>query len=132
MANRPIFTPYTEGLRLVEELAIEFKWNPGFALIQKQKNVTALHEAASLLGYTPLLEISSKSGEKLGIRLSAFNLKTTLESGMETTIECAFQGSKVFEGGGPYTDLYETTSLEAKRDERLKKAGASLGLILRA
>lgn len=123
MAKRPIFIPYTEGLRLVEEVSVEFQWSPGFALVQKQKNVTALHQAAADMGYSPMLEVSSKSDEALGTRLSAFNFKIKLESGIETTIECAFQGSKVFENGGPYTDLYNKTSLEAKRDERLKDSG---------
>lgn len=123
MAKRPIFIPYTEGLRLVKEEIVEFKWHAGFAAVQKQKSLTSLHEEAAKLGFPHLLEVSSKSTEKLGIRLSAFNFKTKLESGIETTIECAFQGSKVFEDGGPFTDLYTKSSLEAKRDDRLKNHG---------
>jgi hypothetical protein len=39
------------------------------------------------------------------------------------TVEVAFQGSKVFEGGGPCIDLYERSSREAKRDGRLRESG---------
>ncbi len=59
----------------------------------------------------------------LGISLSAFNLNLTNES-KTFSVECAFQGSKVFENGGPYTDLFDKTSREAKKDERLKTSGA--------
>ena len=59
------------------------------------------------------LEVSTKSNEKLGQRLSAFNLKIDTKIG-EITIESAFQGSKVFEHGGPYTDIYKKDSRDAK------------------
>ena len=45
----------------------------------------------------------------------------------ETKLECAFQGSKVFEKGGPYTDLYLAEPREAKRDPRLHDSGALIG-----
>jgi type I restriction enzyme M protein len=38
-------------------------------------------------------------------------------------VEAAFQGSKVFEAGGPFTDIYAMSGHEAKRDERLKNSG---------
>src|SRR5206468_117595 len=38
-------------------------------------------------------------------------------------LECAFQGSKVFETGGPYTDLYAADSRTAKRDARIRNSG---------
>ncbi len=39
------------------------------------------------------------------------------------SVECAFQSSKVFEKGGPYTDLLDKSSREAKRDPRLRDSG---------
>ena len=39
------------------------------------------------------------------------------------SVECAYQGSKVFEGGGPYHDLYAVSSREAKKDPRLRNSG---------
>jgi hypothetical protein len=43
------------------------------------------------------------------------------------TIECAFQGSKVFQRGGPYVDMFEMTPREAKKDKRLLTSGRLTG-----
>lgn len=126
MASRPVFIALGESTHLVEEVPINFHWNPGFAPVQKKKNVVALHEAASKKGMTPLLEVSTKSDEKLGQRLSAFNLKIATPRG-EISIESAYQGSKVFKDGGPYTDIYKMDSWAAKKDERLKNSGPLTG-----
>lgn len=122
MASRPVFIPLYKADHLVKEYLFEFKWNPGFAPVQKKKNVVALHKAAKEKGLFPLLEVSSKSEEMIGQRLSAFSLKIETEIG-PISIESAFQGSKVFELGGPYTDLYMKDSREAKRDERIRTSG---------
>jgi len=127
MAERPIFIPFIEGHRFVREISVTFKWSPGFAVVQKKKNILAMHEAAAIKGFTPLLEVSTKSEIKLGERLSAFNLQVVLDDGTTTTLESAFQGSKVFEKGGPYRDIYRATSREAKRDERLRISGGVFG-----
>jgi DNA-binding XRE family transcriptional regulator len=39
------------------------------------------------------------------------------------SVESAYQGSKVFEQGGPYQDLYDKKSLEAKKDNRIRNSG---------
>lgn len=127
MAKRPVFVPFSAGTRFVKEISVEFTWNPGFAPVQKKKNIVALHEAAAAKGLSKLLEVSTKSDDELGRRLSAFSLQIELESGERTTIECAFQGSKVFEGGGPFTDLYNENSRTAKKDQRLKSSGRIIG-----
>lgn len=113
-------------MHLVEEIPVSFAWNPGFAPVQKKKNVVALHDAAQAKGLFPLLEVSTKSEERLGQRLSAFNLKVGTEIG-EISIESAYQGSKVFKQGGPYTDIYRMDSWSAKKDERLRNSGALVG-----
>jgi hypothetical protein len=123
MAERPIFIPWIEGSRLVKEVSVSFVWNPGLAITQKRKNIDALHKAAALKQIFPVLECSTKSDNALGSRLSAFNLKVGTAAYGELTLECAFQGSKVFENGGPYEDLYRQTSRAAKGDERLKRSG---------
>jgi hypothetical protein len=39
-------------------------------------------------------------------------------------MECAFQGGKVFERGGPFTDLYVSADVkDARRDPRLQNSG---------
>jgi hypothetical protein len=43
-------------------------------------------------------------------------------------LEMAFQGSKVFEGGGPFNDIYSVKeSRDAKRDPRLRESGPLKG-----
>lgn len=92
------------------------------AASQKKKNVVALHEAAAASGMAPLLEISSKSEWEVGQKLSAFYVKVEIDT-KTTTLESAYQGSKVFEKGGPFTDLYSAESRDAKRDPRLRESG---------
>jgi hypothetical protein len=92
MAERPIFIPSPEGPELIRELSMHLTWHPGFALSQKRKNIAALHQSATRAGYTPLLEVSTKSEEELGQRLSAFNLKVRSGQFEEMLLEMAFQG----------------------------------------
>lgn len=122
MAERPIFVPAPDEPELVKEIYLRLKWHPGFAPVQKEKNVQELHGAAAAAGYSPVLEVSSKSAEKLGRHLSAFHLKVRSRNG-EIPLESAFQGSKVFEHGGPFTDLYAAEARDAKRDARLRDSG---------
>ena len=122
MAKRPVFIPTGNQNHLVDELLIDFEWNPGFSPSQKKKNVLSLHESAKKASLFPLLEISTKSNEILGRKLSAFSLKLTTSIG-EISLESAYQGSKVFEKSGPYTDIYNKNSFAAKADERIRKSG---------
>ena len=124
MAKRPIFTPNFSGFPYVEAIDIEFKWHPGFAKSQLQKSIASLHTAAEKLNkISPILEISGKSMSPLGVSLSAFNMPVELPNGRTISVECAYQGSKVFEKGGPYHELYSVSSREAKTDERLRDSG---------
>lgn len=127
MAERPVFIPHKEVGRLVEEKSFAFRWNAGLSPSQKRKNVAALHAAAERSGYSPLLEVSSKSDEEIGRRLSAFNLKIEMDGTPPIPLECAFQGSKVFEHGGPFNDLFHVDSRDAKRDQRLSDSGRLTG-----
>lgn len=123
MAERPIFVPARHDRELVDELYFDFAWNPGFAPTQKEKNIRDLHAAAASAGYQPLLEVSTKSAQKIGRHLSAFHLKVRNGSFAEAPLESVFQGSKIFEYGGPYTDLYRADAITAKTDRRLKQSG---------
>ncbi len=129
MAQRPLYLPCADGPFLVQTRYVEFQWHPGMAVSQKQKSIAALHASAlAQQGIGRVLEVSSKSPEPLGVELSAFNLQfTTRRHGRRMSVECAFQGSKVFEHGGPFTDLFELTSREAKKDPRLQNSGRLLG-----
>ena len=128
MATRPIFSPILGDSSGVNEMMMEFKWNAGLAVVQKQKNIKELHQTAKAHGFSKILEISSKSEQEIGVQLSAFNLCiTTVKKGMKFTVETAFQGSKVFENGGPYKDLIGMDSRAAKKDIRLKESGNLIG-----
>ena len=125
MAKRPVHVTKMEAPFYSVE-TIEFDWNRGLAKSQKQKNITAIHKG--FMRKHPdkeVLEISSKSMQEYGEILSAFFLKKYVpELGKSIPVECIYQAGKVFEKGGPYQDILEKTSREAKKDERLKNSGA--------
>jgi hypothetical protein len=106
----------------VDDVVVEFDWFPGFAVTQAQRSIASMHEALAKRGLGPTLEISTKSPTQLGVQLSAFNLGVDVEDS-EISVECAFQGSKVFEANGPFHDLYRVSSREAKKDTRLRTSG---------
>ena len=121
MAKRPCYRPLENyvGYRTVD--SAEFKWNPGFAFSQKQKNVVALHDAIHRIDpAAKVLEISSKSLQPLGVSLSAFNLKFPF-GGAACSVESVFQASKVFEGGvGPFPELYSQDSRAVRVGWRIR------------
>ena len=129
MAKRPVFVckdtyPYFESCE------VEFIFYNGFDISQKQKSIKSLHDAFKLKNIlSNPLEVSSKSTDILGVKLSAFNL-TLIKNEKEYSVESLFQGSKVFEHGGPFTDIYDKTSHDAKKDERLKESGNIIGFSL--
>jgi hypothetical protein len=127
MAERPIFVPDPDSDDLVKEVFLQLVWSPGFALVQKEKNIDALHKAAEAAGYKNILEVSTKSEHKRGQHLSAFHLKVKTKALGEVSLESAFQGSKVFEKGGPFVDLYEMEPKDAKKDLRLRESGKLIG-----
>lgn len=99
---------------------MEFDFHPGQSMLQKKKNVKALHEA--WLKDHPgkrILEVSTKSEEEKGRQLSPFNLCRSLRSlKKEFPVENIIQASKVTETGGPYYDLLGTDPAAAKQDPR--------------
>lgn len=116
MAERPAF--FIHQGKVVSEI-YSFEWFPGFAVSQKQKSMESLHNAILKVDVDGRpLEISTKSKEAIGIKLSAFNLKLN-----SYALENVFQSAKVFENGGPYLDLLDVLPKEAKRDKRLHNSG---------
>lgn len=126
MAKRPAYFIGQSNEIPVISKEIEFHWFSGMAKSQKQKSIKSLHQSIhdTLDSGLSILEISSKSENELGVQLSAFNLSFLLKNGQKISVENAFQGGKVFTLGGPYKDLYEKTSMEAKKDPRLKESGS--------
>lgn len=146
MAKRPVFiSTDNPGWRVVP-FETEFVWSAGLAKSQKKKNVVALAQAFARrrnVSADEVLEISSCGMLEFGIKLSAFNLLLDVEglcaslenrvaNGVKLiTVEAAYQGSKVTVSGGPYIDIYDMSSKDAKRDERIKKPlkGFKLGKV---
>ncbi|AWE42171.1 MULTISPECIES: hypothetical protein [unclassified Actinobaculum] len=127
MARRPVFIP-TDDVPFVVERAVEFEYHPGFSVQQKQRSIASLH--GSFLADWPgrkVLEVSSKSTVGLGIQLSAFNLMIHAIDDAQCSVEAAFQAAKKFENGGPYADLTQASSRQAKRDQRLQQSGRLIG-----
>lgn len=114
MAERPAWT--LDGY--VKKDIFSFEWNGGFAVSQKKKNISNLHMAIYKKYYKRALEISTKSGDEIGRRLSAFNLKIG-----DYCLENIFQSSKIYEQGGPYLDLLTVHPKESKQDERHRTSG---------
>jgi len=129
VASRPVFIPNLKGSLLVQEQFFEFNWASGLAESQKKKNVTALHAAAKRGGFDRILEISTKSDEEVGRRLSAFSLKVEI-NGEEYPLESVYQGSKVFERSGPFPEILSFEPREAKRFMRELDAGRLVGFEL--
>lgn len=128
MAVRPVFS-VGDQYRAAYRRDVEFKWFAGMSDAQRRRSIDSLHEAY-LTRYPEgkVLEISSKSRQELGVKLSAFNLTKFVPSlGKSIPVECVYQGSKVLTKGGPYTDLYEALPIDAKRDPRLKENGVVKG-----
>ena len=123
MARRPVFVPVFGGFPYVKSVDVEFRWFAGFSKTQARKSIVSLHEAAEEQGISPVLDISRKSMSDLGVSLSAFELSLSTREGRTMSVECAYQGSKVFEGRGPFHDLLEVSSREAKTDARLRMSG---------
>jgi hypothetical protein len=124
MAERPIFRPVNPP-NFVEELMIRFEWHRGLAISQVRKCILSLHSAAKeQQKIERVLEISTRSPDELGRKLSAFNLEIRLPNMRSITVESAYQGSKVFQNGKSFSELYNASSKKAKTDERLRRSGS--------
>lgn len=116
MAERPAYFINNNKVMVKN---FSFEWFSGFSVSQKQKSIDSLHGAVMKSDSTANpLEVSTKSKNSLGVKLSAFNLKLD-----NYTLENIFQSSKVFTGGGAYRDLLDVSPKEAKKDPRLKNSG---------
>lgn len=116
-AVRKVFIPLKEGNNLVEVKEVDFTWHKGMSLQVRQRSVKSFHEEIinKNIAKRPL-EISSKSLDKTGIELSAFNLSGKKNEKV-FTVETVFQSSKVFKGdnNSPYRFLLYKTSKTAKK-----------------
>ncbi len=132
MANRNVYKTNIKNYNYVDVINIEFRWNAGFSVVQKQKNIKNLHnEYKKIYENDNVLEISTKSKDELGVKLSAFNLAFLTKKNERITVESAFQSSKKFENGGPYKDIMIMDSKSAKQDIRLKTSGNLVSFVFK-
>lgn len=128
MAIRPVYQICLEGDIYFKEILVNFDWHGRDNIEQIHNSIRSLHENYySLKNNTNILEVSTKSTTSLGVGLSAFNLTIHLKNNLGITVESAFQGSKVFQFGGPYQDIYFRSSKEAKQDKRIRNSGEIIG-----
>lgn len=127
--HRPVFMPRVNSDNLVKTDMVRFERHVGFASRQKKKSITDMHQVIrKKYGFNQVLELSSKSGNKLSFPLSPLSLKLTDEQdGGQYSVENIYQASKVFEHGGPYLDLLTAPPRQAKKDERLTTSGELIG-----
>lgn len=123
MAIRPVFEIGED--KFVNIIECDFKWYSGFAKSQKQKSILDLHSKYLTNNKEKkVLEISTSSTQILGVKLSAFNLMIKNKDNEDIcSVESLFQSCKKFENGGPYKDIIHKSSIEAKKDMRLKTSG---------
>ncbi|MGM8888401.1 DarT1-associated NADAR antitoxin family protein, partial [Psychrobacter sp. 1U2] len=127
--HKPVFMPRVNSDNLVKTDMVRFERHVGFASRQKKKSINDMHQVIrKKYGFNHVLELSSKSGNKLSFLLSPLSLKLTDEhNGAQHNVENIFQASKVFEHGGPYSDLLTVPPRQAKKDERLQSSGELIG-----
>lgn len=125
---KPVFMPRVGSDSLVKTDMVRIERHVGFATRQKKKTINDLHRVIKKkYGFKHVLELSSKSGNKLSFPLSPVSLKITNEDGTQYSVENAYQASKVFEKGGPFVDLLNAAPRQAKKDERLISSGEITG-----
>jgi type I restriction enzyme M protein len=101
------------GSKVCERL-YNFEWFMGLSLAQRQRSIRSLHDEIKKSGVEKVLEISSKSEEELGRRLSAFNLMVEV-NGVKTCVESIYHSSKVFYGGIKYNECVGMNPKECKK-----------------
>lgn len=91
-AIRPVFIALEDTVSVQN---YQFDFYGGFSLEQKRKSINSFHKVIKANIDIPILEVSRKSDNLLGNKLSAFNLVITIKE-KQIPVECIYQASKVF------------------------------------
>lgn len=126
MAQRVVF--FIDNNNKYQQKKVDFQWFPGFAKKQAQKSVASLHKIfLEKYPTAKILEVSTAAKEKLGLKLSAFNLQVKTTKG-SYSVEQLFQSGKVFEKHGSQNALLHTPSAQAKKEiKKLNKNDKLVG-----
>ena len=138
MAKRLLFRPTMKHKGFVSETEIQFDWRSPYTYGKEatQRNIACLHSEICDLcqtDYEDILEVSGASTLDIGRQLSAPNLTALrkradqMHGSKKRSVEALYQGSKVFEKGGPHHELYNYTGLAAKKKLREKTLGGIIG-----
>lgn len=111
----------------VKKYKVQFGAISGNSRSAVQKRVHKLYDVYSRANdrKVKVLEVSSASDMPLGVSASAFNLRDS--SGK--TVECIFQASKKFAKGGPYLEILDMSSVQAKKYQLLKTSGQLVAFV---
>lgn len=125
--KKPVYEICLDGNCFFREILVEFDFYGRDSKESISHSIESLHKNYNKKNkQSKILEVSTK-GNDLGKKLSAFNLSVPNAKNVKITVESLFQGSKVFEYGGPYQELYFEPSFIAKKDIRLKNSGDIIG-----
>lgn len=90
-----------------------FEWFSGLSISQLRKSINSFHNEIKRSGFKEILEVSRKSENELGTKLSAFNLMINIK-GITSSVESFYHSSKVF----GEIQFYECMNLEAKDSKK--------------
>lgn len=102
-ANRIGFISTKGG---IEERTYNFEWFMGCSIAQLRRSIRSLHSEIRKSGYDKVIEVSTKSEDEIGRKLSPFNLMVSI-NGERLPVESYYHGSKVFDDSGVNVRLTE-------------------------
>lgn len=102
-ANRIGFISTAYG---IEERNYNFEWFMGCSVAQLRRSIRALHKEIRNSGYGKIIEVSTKSEDEIGRKLSPLNLMVCIDD-ESLPMESYYQGSKVFDDNGCKIKLSE-------------------------
>lgn len=123
-ASRMVFISTSKG---VEGRVYNFEWFMGLAISQLRKSIRSLHSEIRKSGIHNVLEVSRKSEDEIGNKLSAFNLLVEI-NGIKSSVESLYHSSKVFDGDIKFEECIDMTPGDSRKfiHEVIKKDGLTL------
>lgn len=123
MAVRKVYLSMAE-FPYAKEVPVTFPWSNG----SKHQNIQAVLDTFhDVYPEVPVLEVSLASAQPEGVGAAAMKLPLRLADGQELPVGVVYQGSRVFENGGPYTDLWQLSRQKVQKDPRLHQSGRCIG-----
>lgn len=124
MAVRKIYLSLPE-YPYAKEVSVTFPWSNG----SKHQNIQAVLDTFhDVYPDVPALEVSLASSQPEGVHAAAMKLPFHLAaSGQDVPVGIVYEAAKVFENGGPYTELLQCSRQKVQKDARLQQSGKCIG-----